>query len=133
VADFLRALGCLFVGCIVGTIVLCLGQDLRASNQGWDNLLIFPLIYGWVVMFAAPFWLLTFLPLYLVVPAQSFIWRWSMAPLIGLLIGVAGSLLVFGSQDFYAPRDLVFPAAIGFSVFLLGAVLKNRFKASSLA
>jgi hypothetical protein len=110
----------------VGAIVLCLGQDLRASNQGWDNLLIFPFIYGWVLAFAAPFWLFTFLPLYLAVSAQSFIWRLSVAPVIGLVIGAAGSLLIFGRQDFYAPRDLLFPAAIGLTVFLLGAVLKKR-------
>lgn len=129
----MRALGCLFVGCIPGTIVLCLGQALRASNQGWDNLLIFPLIYGYVVLFSSPFWLLTFLPLYLVVSAQSLIWRWNMASLIGLLIGITGSLLIFGVQDFYAPRDLVFPATIGLTVFLLGAVLKKRSGASSLS
>jgi hypothetical protein len=130
--NFLRALGCLFIACIAGEIVLCLGQDLRASNRAEDNLLIFPYIYGWMVVFAAPFWLFTFLPLYLAVPAQSFLWRRSVAPIIGLLIGIGGSLLVFGRQDFYAPRDLCFPAAIGFTVFLSGAILKNRSNSASL-
>jgi uncharacterized membrane protein YccC len=132
-ANFLRALACLFLACVVGEIVLCLGQDLRASNRVEDNLVVFPYIYGWMVMFAAPFWLFTFLPLYLAVPAQSFVWRRSVAPLIGLLIGIVGSLVVFGRQDFYAPRDLFFPAAIGFTVFLLGAILKNRSNTAPLA
>ena len=124
--DLLRALGCLFIACIAGTIVLCLGQDLRASDRVEDNLLVPLLIYGWMVVFAAPFWLLTSLPLYLFVSAQSLIWRRSVASSIGLTIGIAGSLLVFGRQDFYVPRDVLFPAAIGVTVFLLGAALKNR-------
>jgi hypothetical protein len=86
-----------------------------------------------MVLGAAPFWLLTFLPLYLAIPTGAVIWRLTVAPWIGLFIGAAGSLLIFGKQDLYVPRDLIFPAAIGCTVFLLGAILKNRFKTAESA
>ena len=115
-------------------IVLFLGTDeLRADNQGDVNLFVLVYFYGWMVVCASPFWLLTFLPLYLAVPSKSFIWGWNVAPLIGLLIGLVGSLILFGKQDFDYPRDLFFPAAIGFTVFLLGALFKSRSKAAPLA
>jgi|ERR1039458_5344299 hypothetical protein len=131
--DFLRAVGCLLVACVPGEIILSFGGDFRASSHddAYTHLVIWFFIYCWMVVFAAPFWLFTFLPLYLAVPAKSFFWRWSVAPTIGLLIGSVGSLIVFGKQDFYYPLDLFFPAAIGFTVFLLGAIFKRRSSAIS--
>jgi hypothetical protein len=115
-------------------IVLFLGTDnLRVDNQGNVNLSVLVYFYGWMVVCASPFWLFTFLPLFLAVPSKSFIWRLNVAPLIGLLIGLVGSLVIFGKQDFDYPRDLFFPAAIGFTVFLLGAFLKSRSKAAPFA
>jgi thiamine transporter ThiT len=115
-------------------IVLFSGTDgLRVDNRADANLFILVYFYCWMVMCASPFWLLTFLPLYLAVPSKSFVWGWNVAPLIGLLIGLVGSLIIFGKQDFDYPRDLFFPAAIGFTVFLLGAIFKSSSKAAPLA
>jgi len=83
------------------------------------------IIYIFVVVWASPFWLFTFVPPYLLADSKSLVWRWYIAPIIGILVGSIGSLIVFGAKDADFPNIRMTPAVIGFALFLFGVIFKK--------
>ena len=119
--DFLLALGCLLLACLIGQIFLSWGIDNRGSSMPISPLII----YIFVVVYASPFWLFTFVPPYLLADSKSLVWRWYIAPILGILVGSIGSLIVFGAQDTDFPNIRMTPAVIGFALFLIGLIFKK--------
>jgi hypothetical protein len=104
---FFDALACLLLAGVVGLLFMTCGLDLRGGE--WP---IYPAgVYILIVVYAAPSWLFTFVPVYLIAGSQSLVWRWYIAPT---------------KYEFYDfPRECFAPLIIGFATFFFGAVLKR--------
>ena len=119
---FFEALACLFGACLIGQVFMTLGLD--AGDGAW---LVSPcIVYFFIVVCAAPAWLCTFLPIYLLSNSKSLFWRWFAAPPIGALVGFVSGIIMFTPTryDFYDfPRQNLAPLVIGFVTFLFGSIL----------
>jgi len=121
---FLDALACLFAGCFIGQIFMTLGPD----PHGWAWYPSSTLLYVFIVACSTPFWLFTFIPLYIFSNSTSPFWRSYAAPPIGALFGLVSGVIMFTptQYDFYDfPRQNLAPLVIGFAIFLFGSIL-NR-------
>jgi hypothetical protein len=121
----LSALTCLLLACAIGYIFIIIGVDQRGGAWPISGLFF----YGVGVVYALPFWLFTFLPLYWCTSSKSFVWRWYVSSIIGCLIGAVGSLILtkgyFDVSNVGIIRIELAPVIIGFSTFLLGTIFKN--------
>jgi len=122
------ALICLLLACLIGYFSMTLGVDRRGEAWAVSDFYI----YIFVVVFALPFWLFLFLPLYFLVPSKSIAWRWYIAPIIGVLVGFVGSLILadgrFDIREQPFLRIYFAPAIVGFFTFLLGFGFKSQIK-----
>jgi len=125
--NILRAVVYLALACLVGLLFVSWG-----IYRG-DTVPI-PLfaLFWCILVFASPFWLLVFLPLYLCVAPKSLFWRLYVAPPLGALIGLVAGLMAFGAhfdtEDATGIRISLAPAVIGLTLFLFGTISKIRTK-----
>jgi hypothetical protein len=118
------AFACLLLACLVGLLFMTVG----VGDHGYKWALWMSLFYAFILLCSFPFWLFTFAPLYLITSANSFFWRWYVAPVIGALIGFVSGMLVFAptQYEFYDfPRQYLAPLVIGFVTFFAGSLLKK--------
>ena len=122
---FIRAIAGLLLACLIGQIFMIWGIQRGDAVQ-----VSFIWIYGFIVVYASPFWLFIFLPLYVWAAPGSLPWKWYVAPPLGMLIGFLAGLMVFGAHfdaaDAIERRISLVPAVIGFSLFLFGSISKIR-------
>jgi hypothetical protein len=128
---FFDALACLFGASFIGQIFMTFGLD----PHGWAWHPSSTLLYVFIVACSTPFWLFTFLPLYILSNFTSPFWRWYVAPPSGALVGLISALVLFAptQYDFYDfPRQNMAPLVIGFATFLFGTILNpSRMKKST--
>jgi hypothetical protein len=94
-SNFWRAFGYLLMACAVGEIILCLGQDIKVCNRAEDDLSSISILVD--SGFRRSFLAVRISSALSCVPAAPFIWRWSVAPVVGLFFGAAGFLLFSAS------------------------------------
>ncbi len=80
-------------------------------------------------VFVLPTWLVALVPLYLLVPRRSVLWRWPVCTLCG---AVAGALIMFGfygpnSRDSYSTVAIILASIVGGITCLFGALTADRF------
>jgi hypothetical protein len=106
----------------------------RMNALSWQSELAFALIFG---KFVFGTWLLVLLPLYLLVPLGSVLWRWPVCTACGALAGALimfiyfrrfGSLLPLTGAEFIdeiAPLSVA--AFVGATTCLFGSLTARRF------
>jgi len=121
---FMLAVGCLLLACFIGSLMV---WDVNSHSGTWKFSVLF--FYLFVLIMAAPFWLFIFLPLYFVAPAGSFFWRWYVAPVVGIVLGLGMSYLLSayssGIDKEVATEWFLAPVVVGFCAFLFGTLSKK--------
>ena len=84
-------------------------------------------IYSAAFVFAT--WLVVLLPLYILVPRHSVVWRWPVCTLCG---AVAGALIMFAfygphSPDSFSTVAIILASIVGGIACLFGALTADRF------
>jgi hypothetical protein len=90
---------------------------------------------GFMAAFIIPVWLVVLVPLYVLIPADSILWRWPLCTALGAIGGLVA--LVVGTwlltRDFFVEEwsFYVMAAIVGSVTCLIGSLTKHWFKPSN--
>ena len=122
---FLLSIIALVFGSLCGFIYQCivLGVPDRSSYlPAWAFLAL-------ILAYALPVWLVTFVPLYLIFPCKTVLWRWYICSPLGAVLGFLGSLVLLGGKlsSLTSGSDMAanwIPIVVGAATFAIGGFFK---------